>query len=103
MPKVSLIAKLPLQPGKRDAFVEAFTPMMEAANDEAGTEIYVLNFQDDDENVVWVYELYTDDEAMALHSSSEAMAGLMTSLGDLVGGAPELIKCTPVLAEGVEL
>lgn len=103
MSKVSLIAKLPLQPGKRDAFVEAFTPMMEAVKDEAGTEVYILNFQDDDENVVWVYELYTDADAMAVHSGSAAMATLFGALGDLLGGAPELIPCTPHLAEGVDL
>jgi len=103
MSKVSLIAKLPLQPGKRDAFVAAFTPMMEAVKEEAGTELYVLNFQDDDENVVWVYELYTDKDAMAVHSGSEAMASLFGALGDLLGGAPELISCTPHLAEGVDL
>ena len=102
MSKVSLIAKLPLQPGKRDAFVDAFRPMMEAVNDEAGTELYILNFQDDDENVVWVYELYTDKDAMAVHSGSEAMANLFGALGDLLGGAPELISCTPQLAEGVD-
>jgi quinol monooxygenase YgiN len=103
MSKVSLIAKLPLQPGKRDAFVEAFTPMMEAVKNEAGTEVYILNFQDDDENVVWVYELYTDSDAMAVHSGSETMATLFGALGDLLGGAPELIPCTPHLAEGVDL
>ena len=103
MSKVSLIAKLPLQPGKRDAFVEAFTPMMRAVNDEAGTELYVLNFQDDDENVVWVYELYTDKDAMAAHSASSAMAELFGALGDLLAGAPDLIACTPHMAKGVEL
>lgn len=103
MSKVSLIAKIPLQPGKREAFVEAFTPMMEAVKDEAGTELYVLNFQDNDENVVWIYELYTDADAMVAHSGSEAMANLTGALGDLVGGAPELIACTPHMAEGVEL
>ena len=103
MSKVSLIAKIPLKPGSRDDFVTAFTPMMEAVKDEAGTELYILNFQDDDENVVWIYELYTDAEAMKAHSGSEAMMNLMGALGDLVGGAPELISCTPHMAEGVDL
>ncbi len=103
MSKVSLIAKLTLQPGKRDDFVAAFAPMMEAVKDEAGTELYILNFQDDDEHVVWVYELYTDSDAMAVHSGSEAMTALFGALGDLLGGAPELIACTPHMAEGIEI
>lgn len=103
MSKVSIIVKLPLKPGSRDAFVEAFTPMIDAVNGEAGTELYVLNFQNDDEDVVWFYELYADDAAMATHSGSEAMAGLMGAMGDLLGGAPEFMVCTPHLAKGVDV
>lgn len=82
MSKISLIVS-PLQPGKRDAFVEAFTPVTGAAKDEVGTELCLLNSQDDDENVAWVYELYTDADAEV--------------------SAPEIIARTPHLAADVDL
>ena len=101
MSKVSLIAKLPTKPGKRDELVSAFGPMMEAVNAEAGTELYILNLDNGDENVAWVYELYTDADSMGLHGGSEAMGALFGALGDLLDGAPELIMTTPVAGKGL--
>ncbi|MEZ5244348.1 MAG: antibiotic biosynthesis monooxygenase [Acidimicrobiales bacterium] len=101
MSKVSLIAKLPLKADKKDEFVEKFGGMIEAVNDEAGTEIYILNFEQANENVAWVYELYTDAEAMTVHSSSDAMAALIGSLGDVLDGAPDMIVLTPHSGKGL--
>lgn len=101
MSKVSLIAKLPTKPGKRDELVSAFGPMMEAVNAEAGTELYILNLDNGDENVAWVFELYTDGDSMALHGGSDAMAALFGAIGDLLDGAPELIMTTPVAGKGL--
>ncbi len=103
MAKTSMIAKLTLKPGRRDDLVAAFKPMFEAVNNEAGTEVYVLSLDEADDNVAWVYELYSDSEAMAAHSGSEAMAALFGAVGDLVAGAPEFNSVTPVLAKGVSV
>ena len=101
MPKTALIAKLPTQPGKRGDLVTAFQPMLDHVNSEAGTEVYILHLDDGDENVAWVYELYTDSDAMGAHGGSEAMQALFGALGDLLGGAPELITVTPVGGKGL--
>lgn len=101
MSKVALIAKLPTKPGKRDDLVAAFAPMLEAVNEEAGTELYILNLDQGDENVTWVYELYTDSDGMTAHSSSETMASLFGALGDLLDGSPDLIMLQPVGGKGL--
>lgn len=101
MSKVALIAKLPTKPGRRDDLVAAFDPMMQAVNDEAGTETYILHLDAGDENVAWVYELYTDADAMGAHGTSETMASLFGSLGELLDGSPELITLTPVVGKGL--
>lgn len=101
MSKVALIAKLPTKPGRRDDLVAAFAPMMEAVNAEAGTETYILNLDAGDDDLLWVYELYTDDAAMSAHGSSETMGELFAALGDLLGGAPELINLTPIAGKGL--
>jgi quinol monooxygenase YgiN len=101
MSKVSLIAKLPLKAEKRDDFLGLFGSMIDAVNEEAGTEIYILNFDQSDENVAWIYELYTDADAMTTHSSSDAMAGLLGAMGDLLDGAPDMIMLTPHVGKGL--
>lgn len=101
MSKIGLIAKIPLQEGKRDEFVAAFQPMLDHVDTEEGTETYILHFDANDENVVWVYELYVDEAAMATHSGSDAMQALFGAIGGLVGGAPEMITVNPVAGKGL--
>ncbi|MEZ5167214.1 MAG: hypothetical protein R2695_12290 [Acidimicrobiales bacterium] len=51
--------------------------------------------------MAWIYELYTDAEAMGIHSSSEAMATLIGSMGDVLAGAPEMIVLDPHSGKGL--
>lgn len=101
MAKIAVIARFPTAEGRRDEFVAAFQPLLDHVNTEAGTEMYVLHLDDSDENLVWVYELYTDDDALAVHGGSEAIKALFGAIGGLMGGAPELIMVTPVGGKGL--
>lgn len=102
MSKTAVLAKLPIKPDAKEAFSEAFGAMIDAVHTEAGTEIYILNWgQNDDENTAYIYELYTDGDALAVHSGSDAMKALMGALGDVMAGAPELIMLTPAAGKGL--
>ena len=101
MSKIAVIAKLTAKEGKRDEVIAVMTEMVGAVNAEAGTEIYALHTQADDEVTIWFYELYTDGDALTAHGSSEAMAASGPKLKGLLAGRPEIIKLTPVAAKGV--
>ena len=59
--------------------------MLDAVESEEGTEIYILNWgQNDDENTAYIYELYADGDALAVHSGSDAMKALMGALGGVM-------------------
>lgn len=102
MSKTAVLAKLPIKPDAKATFTEAFAAMLAAVEAEEGTEIYILNWgQKDDENTAYIYELYTDNDALAVHSGSDAMKALMGALGDVMAGAPELIMLTPDAGKGL--
>ncbi len=102
MSKTAVLAKLPIKPDAKATFMEAFGAMIDAVEAEDGTEIYILNWgQKDDENTAYIYELYTDGDALAVHSGSDAMKALMGALGDVMAGAPELIMLTPAAGKGL--
>ena len=101
MSKVALIAKLPVKAGRRDELVAAFQPMLDAVNDEAGTEIYILSLDQGDENVAYVFELYSDADAMGAHSSSDTMAALIGSIGELFDGDAVFTMLAPVGGKGL--
>ena len=88
MSKTAVLAKLPIKPDAKDTFLDAFGAMLDAVESEEGTEIYILNWgQNDDENTAYIYELYTDGDALAVHSGSDAMKALMGALGGVMAGA----------------
>lgn len=103
MSKIAVIAKLPVQPGKRDEFIEAFRTMFPVVADEPGTEAYVVHADQGDEDLVWVYELYADAASLDAHSSSDGMKAAIAAFGGLLGGAPELIRLTPLEGKGLDV
>jgi quinol monooxygenase YgiN len=103
MPKVAMIAKLTAVDGKRDELVAAFDKSFPAVEREDGTEVYVLNEDQGDPNVVWFYELYRDNDALGVHGSSDAMKELMGNLAGLVGAAPEMHMLQPRRAKGLAI
>ena len=100
MSKVALLAKLTAADGKRDELVEALAGAIAAVQGEEKTEVYALHTDAVDADVVWFYELYTDQDGFTAHSQGEAVKAL-GGVGPLMAGRPELIFLTPVAAKGL--
>lgn len=103
MSKIVVLAKLPVKPGARDEFVEAFSSMFPVVAGEEGTVTYTLHTDDKDPDLVWVYEVYADEAALAAHSSSDGMKAGLAAFGPLIAGPAELIRLTPVGSKGLDL
>jgi quinol monooxygenase YgiN len=101
MPKVAVIAKLTAQDGKRDDLAQAFEQGIENAQGEEGTLFYILNADVKDANVLWLYELYTDEEAVKAHSTSDAFKALGPVMAPFMAGRPELIMLNPLKGKGL--
>ena len=97
--KTGLILKLTTKAGMRDAAVEALSAMIPVAEGEQGTELYILHADAGDENVLWMYELYTDGDALAVHGGSDAMAEVMGKMGEFAE-ATEMSFLSPIAAAG---
>lgn len=102
MSKIAVLAKLTAADGRRDDLVDAIGTMLEAVEAEEGTEVYALHRDVGDENVVWFYELYTDQASLDAHSSSDAMKEFGKGLAGLVAAAPEIMLLDPVGGKGLE-
>ena len=100
MPKVALLAKFTAKEGKGDELIAAFQPLLEQVENEPGTLLYAMSRAKDDPDAFWFSELYTDDEAFAAHSGSDAMAKAVPTLGPLIADS-ELILGEPVLGKGL--
>jgi (4S)-4-hydroxy-5-phosphonooxypentane-2,3-dione isomerase len=99
MPQVALVARFKAKEGKADELIAAFRPLLAQADKEPGTLLYALHRSSDDADLFWVCELYTDQDAFAAHSGSDAMAAATPALAELIAD-PELIIGEPVAAKG---
>ena len=100
MPKVALLAKFRAKEGKGDELLAAFEPLIEQVRNEPGTLLYLVNRSKEDSDVFWTAELYSDNDALAAHGASDAMAKAGPILGPLIAQS-ELILSEPVLAAGL--
>lgn len=103
MAKVALIAKIVTNEGSRDEALDVLRGMVAAVEQEAGTEVYVLHTQDDDPNVIWFYELYTDLSARRAHGAGETFQSLRSKLSGLTAGPTEVLTLTPLAATGLDV
>src|SRR4051812_46040010 len=86
VPKVALLAKITAKEGQRDALVGAFQELAKAVDSEEGTLVYAIHTSTSEPDVVWFYELYTDQDALTAHGGSEAMKAAGPTLGPLMAG-----------------
>jgi quinol monooxygenase YgiN len=68
---------------------------------EPGTLAYILHEDAKEEDVLWFYEVYSDQDAFKAHGSAEWMKALGPKLAPLMGGRPELIFLNPVGGKGL--
>jgi len=101
MAQLSVIAKLTAKAGRRDELVDKLRALVAVTESEPGTLVYSLSVSSSEPDVIWFFELYPDQEALAAHSGSEGMKAAGAAMGDLLGGAPELHLCELVVAKGL--
>jgi quinol monooxygenase YgiN len=101
VPKVAVLAKITAQAGQRDALVAAFQDIAKAVDSEEGTLVYAIHTSTSEADVVWFYELYTDQDAFTAHRRSDAMKAAGPTLAPLMAGQPEVILLDPVRAKGL--
>ncbi len=101
MSKVAVWVKLPIQPGKRDDAVAAIQVAIDNVQSEDGTLLYLLHTDPKDEEVVYFYEMYTDQDALVAHSSAEWFKAFGPTLAPFLAGRPEMQFLAPVSGKGL--
>jgi quinol monooxygenase YgiN len=95
MTQSSLFVKMVFQPGTRDEAVEILSTMLPQVETEPGTLVYSFHLDAGDENTVWIFELYTDADALTAHGGSDAIKAMFGKIGGLFAEAPTMIMTTP--------
>lgn len=104
MAKTAILAKLTAKDGMRDELAAVISDLgMKNVSGEPGTEIYASHKDKNDGNVIWFYELYTDDDSVKAHSGSDGMKAFGKATAPFMAGRPEIIMLEPFAAKGVDV
>jgi quinol monooxygenase YgiN len=122
--KVAQIARMVAKPGLRDQLVEALEPAFAKAQQESGTEVYLMLVDartlhkqirpeggadvtvESHPDEVWFFELYDSPEALTAHEQgyalTEAARSIAPRLRQLLAEPHTIVQATPVRAKGME-
>ena len=87
---LTLIAKMPIQEGKMDEAVAAFSKLIPEVAKEEGTLFYSLNKDKANPNMLVVVEQYKDKEALNFHSSTAYFRAFAATGNAFLAGKPEI-------------
>ncbi|QYR21439.1 antibiotic biosynthesis monooxygenase [Paenibacillus sp. sptzw28] len=100
MNKFAMYGKLTAHPGQRDALVKMMLEAADQLDSMEGCELYIINVSEDDPDVIWVTELWSDAEAHAESLKNENVLQLIQRCRPLIAGV-EPIKVRPVGGKGI--
>lgn len=101
MSQVTVIVKMPLKPGTKQQAIDGFDFALQHAADEAGTLRYILHGNPANENELWVYETYADQDAFNAHIGSDWFKQFFPSLIEVLDGQAEMHFLTPLVGKGL--
>jgi len=80
-----IIVKTQLKPGARKAFLAAMLPNAEASvRDEPGCFVFDVLEAREDPDTFYLYEIYADQNALALHKETPHYAASRAIVNDLI-------------------
>jgi len=88
---ITVMARLKVKAGSETAFRQAADKMIaHVTANEPGALTYLLYRSTADPSEFVFYEVYRDQDALAVHGSSEPMMQFFGAIGGLVDGRPEV-------------
>jgi quinol monooxygenase YgiN len=100
MSKVSVWARFDVQPGKRDEVVAQLQEAFDAVAKEPGTLLYILHTDPKNDDVLYFYELYADQDALVAHGSGEWLKEFGVKMRPLLSARPDMQILAPVGGKG---
>ena len=94
--RVGLFVRLASNPGGRTGVLDALHRYADRLSSEPNTEAFVIALDPDDEDVVWLYEWFTDEAGLEAHRLSEPFTELVSEIPDLLASPPGLLRFDPL-------
>jgi quinol monooxygenase YgiN len=94
--RIGILVRIPSKPGMRAALLDVLHRYVDDLDEEPGTEAFLVCIDPDDDDVVWLYEWFHDEESLQAHREAPLFARLMDEMPDLVADGPGLMRLDPL-------
>ena len=99
-----LVVRLSCKEGLRPALLDALNTYADGLAEEPGTEVFMVSLDPDEESLVWLFEVFKDEDAQLAHRSADGFARLLGAMSDHLDAPPAVLRMDPlrlVLQESV--
>jgi quinol monooxygenase YgiN len=92
----AMVVRLTAKAGMRPALLDTLNTYADGLAEEPGTEVFLVSMDADDDNLVWLFEVFKDEDAETEHRASQGFATMVGSLNELLEGAPAILRMEPL-------
>ena len=92
----SLMVRLTANAGMRPALLDLLNTYADGLAEEPGTELFIVSMDPGDANIVWLYEIFADEDAENAHRSSAGFGELMNAMPPMLDGPPAVLRTVPL-------
>jgi quinol monooxygenase YgiN len=86
--RIVIFTRLTASPGQRARLRDALDQLAVSTRAEPGNEVFVVHEARDEPDVMLGYEVFRDDDALAAHRATDAVAQARAQLDDLLAEPP---------------
>jgi quinol monooxygenase YgiN len=94
--RTAALVRLTCKQGMRPALLDVLNKYVDRLDEEPGTEFYTLSIDPDSDNLVWLYQVYANEEAQLEHQQSPALAELIPGMQELLNEPPAILRMSPL-------
>lgn len=102
MSKFSLFNKFLVQDGKRGTMVEILLEAAESMKTLDECEIYLVNISEDEPNSVYVYEVWSNENAHQNSLTLEAAQALISKAKEIITGVEKISTLQAMGGKGIK-
>ena len=98
---IATYGRLISKPGKIDELVDVMRQVAKLVANEKGCHLYIINTSSDEENVLWITELWDTQEEHDSSLKAEEIKTVVDQALPLIAEPPEQISLTPIAGKGM--
>ena len=92
----AMLVRLQAAEGRRPAVLDLLHRYTDGLAEEPGTEAFIVHLDPDDGDIVWIYEVFRDEDALLAHRSADGFAMLMSDMPELLAAPPGVLRLDPL-------